>query len=803
MKSVGVLSFYPAFTPPKSGGELRAHHLYKQVGLRDFDVRMITPTYSHHEKEVVSHGEHFVETRFPKTQFYNKLHHFNARFSKFSECSGLVCSIASQFHREFAAEAKRLSAESDILVQECMFLTPIIPRRKNAGQVRIYDAQNVETILARQMYGAGAWSSVARAWLRRQERRMLRESDVVLVCSDEDADLFVTEFGVDRSKFITIPNGVDVDEIKPCPTEERRQEARNLLGLSRDRGACFFIGSFHPPNVEAVKVILNELADALSDVDFLIAGKVCEAFANLPMPANVRLLGLVDEAHKSALLHGCDVALNPMVSGGGTNLKMLDYLAAGLPVLSTTCGARGLALENGRHCLIREEEGLRTGLELLLSDSALSTNLGREGRRHVEENFSWRAIGDRMADVFSIKSGRRLILLNDYPVMPAQVGGQVRVEATAKAIAGPDLKVTILTLTANEEFRRVHAGPHLEELNVPRSFMHRRLDMRGNQMLGCGWDDVTALTATRWLTPEYRRTLRRELRNARAVLLSHPYMEFAIESLPRRIAVYYDSHNTEHKLKKQLYRKGLLGNWLVGRTRRAEKRAANRAAFGFCVSEENRRDLIELAPKFAAKCAVAPNGVDCLQAIPRNRDERMLMRRDAAIRENYIAVFLGSGHPPNAEAARVILYQIAPEHPNVLFLLVGNVNGWFHGQDLGDNVVALGAVSHDVKNYLLQCADFALNPMLTGSGTSLKLFDYLAHGMPVLTTLTGARGLDDEAMNAVVLCEANEMSARLRELIEDPARCERLSYSARELAEKKFDWSVALAPMRGVLQATK
>src|SRR5690606_13730101 len=135
-------------------------------------------------------------------------------------------------------------------------------------------------------------------------------------------------------------------------------------------------------------------------------------------------------------------------------------------------------------------------------------------------------------------------------------------------------------------------------------------------------------------------------------------------------------------------------------------------------------------------------------AIVRTREEKVAMREKIGLRAEAVAIFLGSGHPTNAEAARIIRDHIAPCHPKVLFLLVGNVVGWFHGQGLGPNVMPIGAVATPVKNYLLQCSDFALNPMLTGSGTSLKLFDYLAHGLPVISTPVGSRGLEESAKQA-------------------------------------------------------
>ena len=68
----------------------------------------------------------------------------------------------------------------------------------------------------------------------------------------------------------------------------------------------------------------------------------------------------------------------------------------------------------------------------------------------------------------------------------------------------------------------------------------------------------------------------------------------------------------------------------------------------------------------------------------------------------------------------------------------------------------------------------------------------------MLSTAIGARGLDEEAMEAVVLLEPDEFSAGLRKLLGDPRRCEELSRNARRVAEERFDWSVTLEKMDAI-----
>lgn len=799
MKKIGILSFFPAFYPPRSGGELRLHHLARQLARRGFHIEMASPTMGDAPQETIEHSDHFIERRFPKPNIYNKGHRFMDLAAGFRECSGLVCSLTAPYHTALRREAERLAAEVDVLVHESPFLLPLMPKRRKKGQLLIYNSYNVETYMARDMFGSSWQGRLATAWIAHLEKRLLRESDMILACSEKDIDQFAADFGVERARMMLVPNGVDIHEIQPCPHARRRAEARELLGLSSARNACFFMGSYHPPNMEAVDLVIQLLAPNFPEVDFLVAGRVCQAFEGKQIPENVRLLGLVDENQKGALLHGCDVALNPMLTGSGTNLKILEYFAAGLPVLATPHGARGIDLESRRHALIYETPSLVEGLEELLGDAHLQDMLAREGRKLVENEFSWEAIGDQLADLYSLKLGRRIVILNDFDVHPAERGGQVRIAAVAERLASSGINVTVLTLTREQEGRRLQLGPRLEELNVPRSTLHRQLDSLVSHLVGCGADDVTAQLFTKRLSKKFTRLLDREMQWAEGILQVHPYLEELTRKYAGKKHVYFDSLNTEYLLKKALYRHSFLSRVLIERVRQAEISACRRSDAIFCVSEENRQQLMDLVPDIATRSYVCPNGVDCSRVQVLEPEERRRLRRDVGFGREFVAVFLGSGHPPNAEAARFIIDRISREHPRVLFLIVGSVSGWFWNRPVPGNVLLMGMVSAEVKDFVLQTADFALNPMMTGSGTSLKLFDYLAAGLPVVSTAIGARGVDEEAMKGIVLVEADDFSRTLRELLNDPGRCADLAHNARKFAEEYFDWSVTLSHMDEII----
>jgi glycosyltransferase involved in cell wall biosynthesis len=113
---------------------------------------------------------------------------------------------------------------------------------------------------------------------------------------------------------------------------------------------------------------------------------------------NVYLLGQVSDEEKKEILKISDIAINPMLSGSGTNIKVLGYLSAGIPTITTPTGARGLDLIDQKHALICEIEDFPRKIHDLLSDDHLAESLKKNGRNLVEQRYDWDSIVHDMAE---------------------------------------------------------------------------------------------------------------------------------------------------------------------------------------------------------------------------------------------------------------------------------------------------------------------------------------------------------------------------------------------------------------------
>jgi glycosyltransferase involved in cell wall biosynthesis len=87
-----------------------------------------------------------------------------------------------------------------------------------------------------------------------------------------------------------------------------------------------------------------------------------------------------------------DLAVNPIRTGGGMQVKLLEFLAAGLPTVTTPIGARGLAARTGEHLVIADLESFPAAIEHLLQDEDAAVRIGLQGQKFVEERHGWAAI---------------------------------------------------------------------------------------------------------------------------------------------------------------------------------------------------------------------------------------------------------------------------------------------------------------------------------------------------------------------------------------------------------------------------
>jgi glycosyltransferase involved in cell wall biosynthesis/GT2 family glycosyltransferase len=306
---------------------------------------------------------------------------------------------------DYVNAVKTEMAHGDVVVFSHPWSYPLVrDALDRTKQLLVYDAQNVESVLRATLLGdSGVERKLARD-VAAVERDLCRDADVILACSHEDRTLFSELYDIPIEKIAIAPNGTFVKRHQPA-TAERRREAKAALGLPVTPVALF-LGSSYGPNIEAARFICRDVAPKLPHVTFAICGSAGDAVRDDVTTANVRLPGVLSDADKARYLAAADIALNPMFSGSGTNVKMFDFMAAALPVLTTAVGARGIAQGTEPAFRVSEPAAFASAIDELSRSPEIAASLAAAGRRLVEQAYSWERISGRLGTLLARRRAR-------------------------------------------------------------------------------------------------------------------------------------------------------------------------------------------------------------------------------------------------------------------------------------------------------------------------------------------------------------------------------------------------------------
>lgn len=279
-----------------------------------------------------------------------------------------------------------------------------------AAPAVVLDDFNAEYVLQRRAaavdaaaprrWPAALYSTVQWARLRAFERDLCRAADAVVCVSRADAAA-LGALGLARPPAV-IPNGVDTERYHPAPAG----------GGDWPRFDLLFSGTFdYRPNVDAARWLAGAVWPGLrARAPRLTLGLVgqrpapaVQALAALP---GVTVTGAVPDDRP--YLWGARLYVVPMRYGGGVRLKLLNALAAGLPVVSTTMGIEGTSALPGRDLLTADTPAAwaQTCLRLL-SDAELRARLVAGGRELVATRYEWRRLVRAFGPIYEAALSRR------------------------------------------------------------------------------------------------------------------------------------------------------------------------------------------------------------------------------------------------------------------------------------------------------------------------------------------------------------------------------------------------------------
>jgi glycosyltransferase involved in cell wall biosynthesis len=229
--------------------------------------------------------------------------------------------------------------------------------------------------------------TVEAAALKRVELELLARADLVSVTSERER--LVLREVIPGANVVVIPNGVDCRAFAP---DRQRREIE---------GRVIFTGSMdYHPNEQAAHYFADAIwprvrAEVTDPTWYLVGAHPPASFKRLAAIPGVIVTGAVPETQP--YLAEAAVAVAPLLVGGGTRLKILEALAMGKAVVTTSLGCEGLDVVPSEHLLVADEPGaFAEAVTRLLRDPDQRARLGAAGRELVERAYGWSKSGSAL-----------------------------------------------------------------------------------------------------------------------------------------------------------------------------------------------------------------------------------------------------------------------------------------------------------------------------------------------------------------------------------------------------------------------
>jgi len=288
----------------------------------------------------------------------------------------------------------------DIVNLEFTFLGHCDLRQAPSGEPApclVVDSHNIDYDIARQ-YATGGGSLLRRLYaeanwrkLRREELGTYRDADGVYLCSVADQQRLLAEIPAPRT--MVIPNAADVEFYKP----------RSAYPQADGHTLVFFGLMSYMPNIDGAAYFIKEIWPRIAEANpqarcKIIGGSPPASLTALGGP-RIEFTGFVPDL-RPHLAEAAAVVV-PLRIGGGTRLKIVEAMAMGKAIVSTSLGAEGIEAVNGRDILIADEPAtFADAAGRLLNEPGLAAHIGNSARQLSEARYAWSSAARALESFF-------------------------------------------------------------------------------------------------------------------------------------------------------------------------------------------------------------------------------------------------------------------------------------------------------------------------------------------------------------------------------------------------------------------
>jgi glycosyltransferase involved in cell wall biosynthesis len=383
--------------PPDAGPKVKTWHVLRYLAQHGYEIHLVTFVRPEEEK--------YLDTlRELCTQVYSVPIRRSRIVDGFYWLRSHLTGRPFLIERDDLNEMRKLVDQLldhqnfDVVHADQLTMTQFALNHKKPNLARIFDAHNaVWTILERMAENNPWWVKpilkLEAGRIKRYEGKIVREFEKTLAVTDIDesalldaAKSYAGDKIAEDRKISVIPIAVDTQQLMPVNRDDR---SVNILTL----------GTLHyPPNADGIRWFLREVFPRIQkdvpQASLTIIGK------NPPPdfleyerqhPEAIKVTGYVPSLR--SYLEKAAAVVIPVRAGGGMRVRILESLAWGMPLVTTTIGLEGIEARPGEEVLVADEPAEFTQAVVgLIKDAALRNKLSLQGRRLAETRYDWQVV---------------------------------------------------------------------------------------------------------------------------------------------------------------------------------------------------------------------------------------------------------------------------------------------------------------------------------------------------------------------------------------------------------------------------
>jgi len=373
--------------PPYRGDKLKIYNLAKKLS-KSHELHLITFVTNKDEWQYRTELEKLYQSvtliSQPKWKSY-----FNTLIGIFGKTPFQVCYFKNNKMAKKLNEVIDKHSFDSIHVQHLRMAQYFVNRKTNSRV--ILDLPDAFSLYWNRRLNK-AKSTLQRIFIKTEYKRLLdyelhmKKFDLNLACSKEDIEYLKSKHGIDHIKLLS--NGVDIETFKPA---EIKSIPNRIL----------FTGNMdYAPNIDGASYFVEEILPLIEkeipEVQFVIAGqRPVKKVLDLAKD-NVEITGFIPKLNE--MYATASVVVSPLRIGAGTQNKVLESMAMGIPVVCTDIGFEGLGIASGEGVFKETTpETFAKTVTRLLQDKSLKESAGLKATEVIKNKFSWEQIAEQLA----------------------------------------------------------------------------------------------------------------------------------------------------------------------------------------------------------------------------------------------------------------------------------------------------------------------------------------------------------------------------------------------------------------------